>query len=100
MEQELILKMNFSCEEADDFSAEAHLIDENRIQGLMDGWHQAIKHYCPDDIDKITRKFHRKITSVYNFHDLLSLHLRFKNSDGCWDEIAVTTNYAELVVDS
>ena len=95
-EKLLILKVSFNCLYADDFEVDIELIDENRMQGLADGWVKAIKHYCPHDVRKMQKQLKRKLGPIYNFHDLSDVVLRYMNADGKRDEVRVSTNYAMI----
>lgn len=88
-----ILELRFYCQYAEDFELNIELIDANRVQGLQDGWDKAIKHFCPNDIQKMQKLLKRKLGSIYNFDDLSDIVMRFINANGKRDEIRVTTNY-------
>lgn len=96
LEKALILKVSFYCLYAGDFDVDVELVDENRMQGLQDGWNKAIEHYCPNDVQKMQRQLKSKLGDIYNFNDLSDVILHFINADGKRDEIRASTNYATI----
>ncbi|MGL6081624.1 MAG: hypothetical protein ACRC4N_03880 [Gammaproteobacteria bacterium] len=88
------LTVVFCCKYADDFEVSIPLIGDDRVQALNMGWRKGIEHYCPRNIEGMLKQLKRKLGGIYNFHDLSDIVLRFKDLDGKWDEIVVSTDYA------
>lgn len=89
----LTLSVNFDCLFAKSFEVNVELENANRVHGLQQAWTKAFENYCPNEISKMQKQLKRKLGSIFNFHDLSDVVIRFTNAEGKREEIRLTTNY-------